>query len=182
MTTEACATSDETTRTVLERRASGDEDGARAFLVTSTHASLSRFLRRLVRDEETARELFQETYLRAFRGLGSFRGEASITTWVLTIGRHLAMTRLGRDRARLRTERPLEPGVRSPRGDRCQHAARQLNGPVPRDARQSREYQATRPVALYCRARGQSRSRQKESPPWLHSQTPSLVDRRSVLY
>lgn len=72
----------------------GDVGTAYARVVETTQDSLYRFLRHMLRDDEAAREVFQDTYLRVFRGLGSFRGEASLTTWVLTIGRNTALNRI----------------------------------------------------------------------------------------
>ncbi len=42
-----------------------------------------------------AEEVVQETFLRAFRGLGSFRGEASLKTWLYTIALNRARARQG---------------------------------------------------------------------------------------
>jgi RNA polymerase sigma-70 factor (ECF subfamily) len=69
----------------------GNRQAAYEHVVLATKDSLFRYLRCLLRSEDLAREAFQETYLRVFRNLGGFRGEASVTTWVLTIGRNLAL-------------------------------------------------------------------------------------------
>jgi RNA polymerase sigma-70 factor (ECF subfamily) len=68
--------------------------------VEETQDSLYRFLRHMLRDEEAAREVFQDTYIRVLRALGSFRGDASLTTWVLTIGRNVALNRIRRARGK----------------------------------------------------------------------------------
>jgi RNA polymerase sigma-70 factor (ECF subfamily) len=41
-----------------------------------------RLVFRLVGDEELARECTQETFIRAFERLGSFRGDAALATWL----------------------------------------------------------------------------------------------------
>jgi RNA polymerase sigma factor (sigma-70 family) len=84
----------ETGARVRDRWRSGDAEGAYALAVEATQDSLYRFLRHMLRDEEAAREVFQDTYLRVLRALSSYRGEASLTTWVLTIGRNLALNRI----------------------------------------------------------------------------------------
>lgn len=52
--------------------------------------------RRMVRNHETAEEIAQETFLRAFRSLHSFRREASFTTWLYRITMNLCMNELNR--------------------------------------------------------------------------------------
>ena len=50
---------------------------------------LYRFvLPRAGRDQETAQEIVQQTLCRAIERLGSFRGEASLFTWLCQIARH----------------------------------------------------------------------------------------------
>jgi RNA polymerase sigma-70 factor (ECF subfamily) len=45
-------------------------------------------------DPESADDLTQETYLRAFRALESFRRESSARTWLLSIARRICMDEL----------------------------------------------------------------------------------------
>lgn len=63
--------------------------------------------------------------MKAFQGLGSFRGDASPTTWILSIARNLALNRIRRQRLEsrwrwtpcdLRTTGDL-PDVADPSGD-----------------------------------------------------------------
>jgi RNA polymerase sigma-70 factor (ECF subfamily) len=77
--------------------------------VEATHSSLFRFLKYTLRDEEAARDVFQETFLRVFRGLGTFRWETGLTAWVLTIGRNLALNRIRGETLRGRRTAPLDP-------------------------------------------------------------------------
>lgn len=46
---------------------------------------------RLLRDAEEARDATQETFLKVYRGLGSFRGEAGLKTWIYRIAINQAM-------------------------------------------------------------------------------------------
>jgi RNA polymerase sigma-70 factor (ECF subfamily) len=85
---------------IRDRWEAGDRDGAYREVLAATGDSLYRFLRHMLRDEEAAREVFQDTYIRVFQALGSFRGEASPTTWVLTIGRNTALNRIRKLRGR----------------------------------------------------------------------------------
>lgn len=72
--------------------AAGDEDAAAAF-VRGSQAEVWRLVAGLV-SREVADDLTQETYLRAFRGLGRFRAHASARTWLLSIARRVAADHL----------------------------------------------------------------------------------------
>src|SRR4051812_43010221 len=65
-------------------------------LVRVTYADTYTLAYRLTGDEEDARDVTQETYLRAFRGLRRFRGGAQFTTWLYRITANCASTHLGR--------------------------------------------------------------------------------------
>jgi len=56
-------------------------------------------LYRFLGNREDARDLAQETFVRAYRGIGSFKGEAKVYTWLYSIAANLARNRL-RDCAR----------------------------------------------------------------------------------
>ena len=47
-----------------------------------------RFGLRMCGDDESARDVLQETMLAAFRNLPGFRGQASLSTWLYQIARH----------------------------------------------------------------------------------------------
>lgn len=70
----------------------------RAFetLVRQTYADTYTLAYRLVGNEEDARDVVQETYLRAHKGIKKFRGDAQITTWLHRITANCASTYLGR--------------------------------------------------------------------------------------
>jgi RNA polymerase sigma-70 factor (ECF subfamily) len=74
----------------------GRIEEARLLLVHTTQRSVYRFLKAMVRDEDAAQDLTQDTFVRAFQSLGSFRGQATPTTWILTIARNLALNRARR--------------------------------------------------------------------------------------
>jgi RNA polymerase sigma-70 factor (ECF subfamily) len=76
-------------------------------LVKATHAGTYTLAYRLTGDEEDARDVVQESYLRAFRGLKRFRGDAQFTTWLYRITANCASTHLGR-RARHRHDELLD--------------------------------------------------------------------------
>ncbi len=80
----------------------GDRD---AFdeLVRVTYAESYTLALRLTGNEEDARDVVQEAYLRAFRGLRRFRGDARFSTWMYRITANCAATHLGK-RSRHRHE------------------------------------------------------------------------------
>ncbi len=63
-------------------------------LVKATYADAYTLAFRLTGNEEDARDVVQEAYLRAFRGLKRFRGEARFTTWLYRITANCATTHL----------------------------------------------------------------------------------------
>jgi RNA polymerase sigma-70 factor (ECF subfamily) len=70
----------------------------RAFeeLVRATSADTYTLAYRLMGDEEDARDVVQDAYLRAFRSLKRFRGEARFSTWMYRITANCAATHLAR--------------------------------------------------------------------------------------
>ncbi len=67
-------------------------------LVRRTHADTFALARRLVSDPDDALDVTQESYLRAYRSLRRFRGDAQFTTWLYRITANCAATHLGRRR------------------------------------------------------------------------------------
>jgi RNA polymerase sigma-70 factor (ECF subfamily) len=76
-------------------------------LVKATYAGTYTLAFRLTGDEEDARDVVQESYLRAYRGLKRFRGDAQFTTWLYRITANCASTHLGK-RARHRHDELLD--------------------------------------------------------------------------
>jgi RNA polymerase sigma-70 factor (ECF subfamily) len=66
---------------------------AQAALVRATQAEVWRFAAALV-DPDSADDLTQETYLRAFRALPGFQGRSSARTWLLGIARRVCADHL----------------------------------------------------------------------------------------
>ena len=68
-----------------------------------------RFAQRLCGEEEDARDLVQETFLNAYRGLRHFRGEAQFATWLYRIASRACLA--------MRRRRKGEPEHELPRGN-----------------------------------------------------------------
>ncbi len=69
-----------------------------------------RLAYRLAGDDERARDITQDTFIRAFERLGDFRGEARLSTWLHSIAVSVALNELRRVR-RLGREVALEEGL-----------------------------------------------------------------------
>lgn len=67
-------------------------------LVRRTHSQTYTLALRLVGDPDDARDVTQEAYLRAYRSIAKFRGDASFTTWLYRITANRAATHLKRRR------------------------------------------------------------------------------------
>jgi RNA polymerase sigma-70 factor (ECF subfamily) len=99
---------DELTRLAMD--AAGGEPAAAAAFIRATQAQVRRLCARLV-DEQSADDLVQEAYLRAFRALPGFRGDSSARTWLLSIAHRTCMDEL-RTRTRQRRRDALLFGGR----------------------------------------------------------------------
>ena len=82
---------------LVERARSGDRE---AFdrLVRITHSDSYALALRLTGSTEDARDVVQEAYLRAYRSVGRFRGDALFSTWLYRIVANCAATHNGRRR------------------------------------------------------------------------------------
>lgn len=72
------------------RAAAGDRD-AFGILVARHQAHVFRLAHLLTRSRADAEDVLQQTFLSAWRSIGSFRRDASVRTWLLTIARHAAL-------------------------------------------------------------------------------------------
>jgi RNA polymerase sigma-70 factor (ECF subfamily) len=86
----------------LDRLRAGDRKAFAAF-VEEHQDMIYNLVLRMVRDRELAQDLAQEVFLKAYRGLASFRGGSTLATWVYRIAYNTAVTEL--QRARYRYER-----------------------------------------------------------------------------
>lgn len=73
----------------------GDREAFDA-LVRRSYVDAYTLAYRLTGNEEDARDVVQEAYLRAYKGLKRFRGDAQFSTWLYRITANCAATHLGR--------------------------------------------------------------------------------------
>jgi len=69
------------------------------------HVRVATWCYRMTGDRESAADLAQEIFLKAYRHIGSFRRDAKFTTWLYTIARNHCKNEL-----RARAIRPVETG------------------------------------------------------------------------
>jgi RNA polymerase sigma-70 factor (ECF subfamily) len=101
-------------RELIQRAKEGDKDAFRRLVERHQRRAFVIALG-LVRDENDARELVQEAFIRVHRGLGTFEGGSSFFTWLYRIVTNLAidlMRKPGRHDAELADEHLAddEPG------------------------------------------------------------------------
>lgn len=90
----------EDTEELLEQARRGSPD-AFSRLVRHYQSRVRGYLARFVRDQDVVEDLAQDTFVRAYRGIGEFRGDSTLGVWLLGIARNLALMRL-RDESRRR--------------------------------------------------------------------------------
>ncbi len=79
-----------------------DLESAEAFeeLMSRYYERTYAIIFRMVRETEAARDLTQETFLKAWRGLSSYSGDAAFFTWLYRIARNLVNSEYRRLRVR----------------------------------------------------------------------------------
>lgn len=92
---EASTVPDE--RFLVARAQRGDRDAARS-LYDAHSRRVHRLVFRLCGDEEMARDLTQDTFIRVFEKLSTFRGESAFATWVHRIAVTVTLNGLRKER------------------------------------------------------------------------------------
>ena len=69
---------------LVERTVAGDQK-AFELLVIKYQSRIQRLIGRMVRDVDLVEDIAQETFIRAYRALAQFRGEAQFYTWLYRI-------------------------------------------------------------------------------------------------
>jgi RNA polymerase sigma-70 factor (ECF subfamily) len=79
---------------LVERTVAGDQR-AYEMLVLKYQRRIQRLIGRMVRDVDLVEDIAQETFIRAYRALAQFRGEAQFYTWLYRIAVNTAKKALG---------------------------------------------------------------------------------------
>ncbi len=75
---------------VVQELKAGSED-AFAWLIATYHQPLYSLVARTIPDTADAADLTQEIFIKIYRGIGGFHGEASLRTWIYRIALHEAL-------------------------------------------------------------------------------------------
>lgn len=106
---------------LLERCKSGDHQ-AWAELVGMTHREVYTLCYRILRDPDDASEATQDAYLKVFKGLGGFRGDAAFTTWLYRVASNTAISKQ-RSRKRRRSREVSDDELEQVAGSASTEAA-----------------------------------------------------------
>jgi RNA polymerase sigma-70 factor, ECF subfamily len=90
----AAPTPADTDLMLVERTVAGDQK-AYELLVLKYQRRIERLIGRMVRDADLVEDIAQETFIRAYRALAQFRGEAQFYTWLYRIAVNTAKKALG---------------------------------------------------------------------------------------
>ena len=108
--------SDNISDTELVRRVQQGEKQVFATLVLRHSRSVYRVIRGILQNDADSEEILQETFLKALKHIGSFRGEAQFRTWLIQIALNEARMRRRKYRPGLHDsldeEREENPGFR----------------------------------------------------------------------
>ena len=78
----------------LVRRAQEDDERAFGELVERYETKVYSLAMKMLRNPEDAEDVLQETFLRAYRGLKSFQGNSTFSTWIYRITANSALMKL----------------------------------------------------------------------------------------
>src|SRR5437868_10443929 len=136
---------DDGTLSKLDERALVDaclaqRSGAFDLIVERHRRAVYQLCYRFVGNHEDASDLSQDVFLRAYRGLRSFRGQSTLATWLYRIGTNVCLNRVAakttlgkltepieeRQFVDVRAESPSEQLLKDERGARVRAAIAQL--------------------------------------------------------
>ena len=106
-------------RTMIDHAREGSDE-AFAELVELYQGRVRSYLGRFIRDPNVVDDLAQNTFLSSYRKLGSWRGDASLGTWLLAIAKNEALMYLRDERLRKKREAgSIEAALSHLAGDRA---------------------------------------------------------------
>ena len=91
--TSAAGTSRARQDAELVRRFNAGDESAFEAIVEGHYARVLSLVRRFMSNDQDAEDITQVTFIRAHRGLASFRGDSALSTWLFHIAMNLARNR-----------------------------------------------------------------------------------------
>src|SRR5262249_6683422 len=110
--TRAAATDTFSDDVLIERVANGDQLAMRT-LYARHRVTIYRWLLRLVGDQTLGEDLLSDVFLDVWRKAASYEGRSSVSTWLLAIARHKALSSRRR-RTDMELDKELAPTVVDP--------------------------------------------------------------------
>ena len=127
----------------LVRRAQRNERGAFDLLVLKYQHKVIKLVARLLRDPAEAEDVAQEAFVKAYRALGSFRGDSAFYTWLYRIAVNTA-----RNAIASRQRRPLDYEAELSESEQLNLASRLRDTDTPEATALSEEIRETVNVAI----------------------------------
>ncbi len=84
---------------------------AREFLVVHTQSYLFNVIFQVVRDRALAEDILEETFLKAFKYIKSFKGESRLLTWLYRIAMNIAKEELKKEKRVELTKIPQDENI-----------------------------------------------------------------------
>lgn len=84
----------------LARRIAAADTAALELLMRRHNQLLYRAARSILKNEEEAEEAVQDAYLKAYRTMGDYRGDAKLSTWLTRIAINEALARIRKEKRR----------------------------------------------------------------------------------
>jgi RNA polymerase sigma-70 factor (ECF subfamily) len=97
-------------RALIERARGGDASAHRALYDTHVER-IYRLTYRLTGEEHLAREVTQDTFVRAFASIDGFRGDSAFGTWLHTIAVSLSLNEIKRHKRERARNAPLDDAM-----------------------------------------------------------------------
>ena len=122
-------TTDRESDQLLVERVQAGERQAFDLLVSKYQRRLLRLVARIVHDPAEAEDVVQETFIKAFRALRHFRGDAAFYTWLYRIGINTAKNYLVTQSRRAPTSTHTDAEAAEARGEGEGDGLRDINTP-----------------------------------------------------
>lgn len=122
--------------TLIQRCQAGDMKAAEV-LFRRYHAPIHALVSRMLREAPETEDLVQETFLKAFKGIGGFKGNSSFKTWLYQIATNTCLNHLAKAERKYQhdsLDTPLSEDRDMTLGDRLAS-----NAPTPHEVAQTQE-------------------------------------------